>query len=57
MATRIELPKDLVKRSFTTTIASLKRAINNAGNPGVKTALEHELAEITKAVDTASEIK
>lgn len=57
MATRIELPKELVRNAFETNIASLKRAINTAKTEMVKEAYRHELAQITNALASITEVK
>lgn len=57
MATRIELPRDLVKTAFTMKINSLKRAEKEATNPLIKTALADELGQIQTALNTLTEIK
>lgn len=57
MAVKIDLPRDAVKIAFKAYTASLKRSINAATNPLIKNALEDELGQITKALDTMTEIK
>lgn len=57
MAVKIDLPKDLVKNCFTVKLASLRRAHKEATNPLIKQALDDELSQITKAIDTMAEIK
>lgn len=57
MATRIELPRDLVKTAFTMKISSLKRAEKEATNPLIRAALQDELGQIQTALNTMAEIK
>lgn len=57
MPTRIELPKELVKSAFVQKQQSLRRAITQATNALVKSALDDELSQITKAIDTMTETK
>lgn len=57
MATRVELPKELVDGALETKIASVKRAANNATNPIIKDALNKELAALNSAKVTLTEIK
>lgn len=57
MATRIDLPKELVKAAFKQRQDSLKRSISNATNTLVKEAYESELKQLNTAIDTIAEIK
>lgn len=57
MATRIDLPKDLVAAAFTQRTQSLQRAANAATNNLVKTALQDELRQLQSALATITEVK
>lgn len=57
MATKIELPKDVIKIAFKKHIDSCKRASTAATNTLIKNALDDEIGQITKALDTMTEIK
>lgn len=57
MAVKVELSKELVKIAMKKHIDSIKRAVTAATNPLIKNALEDELGQITKAMDTMTEIK
>lgn len=57
MATKIDLPKDLIKEAFTAKLASLKRAQTAATNKLIKAALDDELSQITLAIASMTEIK
>lgn len=57
MPTRIDLDKDLVRAAFQQRTEGLKRQIGAATNKAVKVALEDELAQITKALDTMADTK
>lgn len=57
MATRIELPMQLVQDALATKIASTKRAANAATNPLIKDVLQKELAALETAKNTLAEVK
>jgi len=57
MATRADLPKDLVAACIDQKIASTKRAINTATNELIKTALKDELAQLSTGRNTLTDIK
>lgn len=57
MATRIELPPQLVKQMMDVNIHGLKRQVTTAKTEMVREAYKHELDQITKAQATLSEIK
>lgn len=57
MATRIELPKEIVASAIQKHIASLQRALKEATNPVIKQALEQELQTTIQAKLTISETK
>lgn len=57
MATRIELPKDIVEAAFEKHIQSLRRAQTSATNKLIKNALADEERQIKAAIATVAEIK
>lgn len=57
MAVKIELAKDVIRVAFKKHIDSCKRAQVAATNTLIKTALDDEIGQITKALDTMTEIK
>jgi len=57
MATRVDLPKEIITSAFETKCASLRRGINSATNPVIKEALQQELGAITSALGKMVDIK
>lgn len=57
MATKVELPKDMVKTLIENGMALRQRQIKQATNPLIKTALEDELSALSKSRDTIIEAK
>lgn len=57
MAIRIELPKELLTTAIEGSIASLKRANTKEKNQIIKDAREKEIAVLTTALNTTTEIK
>jgi len=57
MATKVELPKELVKTAIEQAILLRHRQIKQATNALIKQALEQELTDLSKARDTLTETK
>lgn len=57
MATRVELPKEMVQNALDQAIASRKRAIITQPNALIKGILEKELAELATARNTVTDTK
>lgn len=57
MATRVELPKDLVKTALEQAASLRARNIKAATNALIKTALEDEERQIRAAIGIMTEIK
>lgn len=57
MATRVELPRELVKNALENAIALRERQIKAATNQIIKDALAQEQAVITAAATQLTEIK
>lgn len=56
MATRVELPKELIKQAIDQAISLRYRQIKATGNAMIKAALEEELKHLAGAKDTCAEI-
>ena len=57
MATRVELPKELIKTALEQAAALRQRNIKATANAIIKQALEEELRQITLAKDTMTDSK
>lgn len=57
MATRVELPKDLVKLALQGAISLRVRQDKAASNALIAKALQDEIAALTTAMNTLTEIK
>lgn len=57
MAIRIEIAKDAIKPAFDKQIASLKRSKLTTTNPLMIKIIDEEIATLTKAFDTITEVK
>lgn len=57
MATKVELPKELVKAALEQAKSLRTRNIKSATNPLIKQALEQEEREIGNAISTLTEVK
>lgn len=57
MAIRIEATREQVYGAFKQCVASATRAEKAATNPGIKLLLQKDIAELTKAMNTLTEIK
>ena len=57
MASRVELPKEIVKPALEQRAASLKRSQKAASNKLIADAYEKELEAVTLAINTITEIK
>lgn len=57
MATRVELPKQMIVDAIEKKLASCKRAQNTATNPLIKELMNKEIAEYTHSLATMSETK
>lgn len=57
MATKVELPKDIVKTLIEGGISLRHRQIKQASNNLIKQALDDELSALSKAKDTLSDVK
>lgn len=57
MATKVELPKELVKAALEQAKSLRTRNIKSATNPLIKQALEQEETQIAQAIQTLTETK
>lgn len=57
MATRVELPKEIVKYALEQAVSLRHRQIKAATNALIKKALEDELASLTTGLNTLTEVK
>lgn len=57
MATKVELPKELVKAALEQAASLRARNIKSATNPLIKQALEEEDRQIRAAISTLTETK
>lgn len=57
MATRVELPKDIVEAAFVKSLQSAERAMKAATNKLIQNAIKDEITQIRAATATMTETK
>lgn len=57
MAVRIELHKNYVQQALEAAIASLKRSTTKQLNPAMKDLIDKDIAAISHALNTITEVK